>query len=767
MNGLSTGRAGLIWAGAFCAAFLFASPVFAGLEAVEATPYSVTLTWTAPGDDGSVGQAAQYDIRYSLAVITDANWGSATQVSGEPTPATAGTVQEFEVTGLTPNTTYYLAIKTADEVPNWSALSNVVSKATLPEEIPPGTVANLAAGTPTANSLRLTWTAPGDDGASGTATQYDIRYSTSTITTANWNSATQVTGEPAPLVAGTAQSFVVTGLNSNTTYYFALMTADEVPNWSALSNVASGVTSQESTPPSAIANLGAGSPTEHSIQLNWTAPGDDGNSGTAAQYDIRYSTATITAGNFNSATPVASPPAPLVAGTAQSHTVSGLISGTLYYFAIKTADEVPNWSTISNVASTSTSQDATAPSNVTNLIVVLPTTTSLRLVWTAPGDDGAVGQAAQYDIRYSTSPITMGNWSSATQVAAEPLPDPAGTPESLTVAGLVENQTYYFAVRTADERSNWSGLSNVPSGTTSPDSTPPSAINDLAAYTGEDDGEIDLAWTAPGDDRDLGTALMYDMRYALNPINNGNWDKAVRVTNPPVPRPSGSQHVFQLSSLVPGETYFIGVKAYDDAANSSTLSNLASCEAGFSFILANENIAEPSSPPPLAVLPTAQPVLTVKNADVSPDNQYRFELATDSSFLGLVAGGEVGQSDAATTSWRVDVPLQSGPTYFWRVMTNDDGYGDTWSFTVEPLTHAYPNPVLLSEVGGATFTDLPAGEELLLTSVSGSVIRRWTNLNGQDILWDGTNESGNRVASGTYLWYVPASSAKGKLIVIN
>ena len=287
-----------LWLATFILCMTLATGVQAKLELAAATANSITLTWTAPGDDGAVGQAAQYDIRYSLSNITEANWTSATQVSGEPTPSTAGATENFEVTGLSPSTTYYFAIKAADEVPNWSALSNVVIKSTSPEETPPAAVANLSTGSPTSTSLTLNWTAPGDDGSTGTASQYDIRYSTAVITSSNWASATQVSGEPTPLVAGSSQSMVISGLNPSTTYYFALITADEVPNWSTLSNVASGATLAESTAPSAIANLGAGNPTEHTIRLNWTAPGDDGMVGTASQYDIRYSTSTITAANI-------------------------------------------------------------------------------------------------------------------------------------------------------------------------------------------------------------------------------------------------------------------------------------------------------------------------------------------------------------------------------------------------------------------------------------------------------------------------------------
>jgi len=204
---------------------------------------SITLNWTAPGDDCNTGTAWKYDVRYSTSLITDANWNVAAQCVGEPAPQPVGNSETFTVHGLTPNTTYYFALKTADEVPHWSCLSNVASGTTLcPDPIPPAAVTNLSTSNPTLDSVTLNWIAPGDDGNIGTASVYDIRYSTSLITEANWNTAAQCVGEPAPKPAGSSETFTVHGLAPNTTYYFALKTADEVPNWSGLSNVASGAT---------------------------------------------------------------------------------------------------------------------------------------------------------------------------------------------------------------------------------------------------------------------------------------------------------------------------------------------------------------------------------------------------------------------------------------------------------------------------------------------------------------------------------------------
>jgi hypothetical protein len=113
--------------------FFISGSLFEDLEALQMTitPTSVTLYWTAPGDDDSTGIAYGYDIRYSTTPITDQNWSSATQATGEPTPGPAGNDEEFNVTNLIPNTAYYFAIKTEDESGNWSDLSNVESARTL------------------------------------------------------------------------------------------------------------------------------------------------------------------------------------------------------------------------------------------------------------------------------------------------------------------------------------------------------------------------------------------------------------------------------------------------------------------------------------------------------------------------------------------------------------------------------------------------------------------------------------------------------------
>ena len=247
--------------------------------------------------------------------------------------------------------------------------------------------------------------------------------------------------------------------------------------------------------------------TYNSVQVSWTAPGDDSLTGTASQYDLRYSTAAITATNFASATRWTGTPTPTAPGTRQTAVVSGLNSNTTYYFALKTADEVPNWSGISNVISRTTlaAPDTTRPAQISSLSITGSTETTASLRWTAVGDDSLTGNATSYDVRYSITPITAANWSSATQANGEPVPGAPGTVANLTVTGLTRQVTYYFAVKALDDAGNPSALSNVVNVTT-PDQTAPAAVRDLAV------GFTWLAWrtVSPEAERSSSAAVLPD-----------------------------------------------------------------------------------------------------------------------------------------------------------------------------------------------------------------------------------------------------------------
>lgn len=127
-----------------------------------------------------------------------------------------------------------------------------------PDVTPPAAVANLTISLVHDRNLMLGWTAPGDDGMTGSAAAYDLRWSTNPITAANFATALPVTIQPTMLPSGSAQTYIVLNLNPSTTYYFALKARDEANNWSGVSNVPTATTfSGDTLAPAAIQDFSA------------------------------------------------------------------------------------------------------------------------------------------------------------------------------------------------------------------------------------------------------------------------------------------------------------------------------------------------------------------------------------------------------------------------------------------------------------------------------------------------------------------------------
>ncbi len=127
------------------------------------------------------------------------------------------------------------------------------------DTVAPHWVGNLKAlRSGTTGGVDLTCSAPADFGPNNsgpfTCAAYQLRYSTSLILyddgDATWNAATAVTGLPKPQAPGSVESFTVSGLDANTTYYFAIKAVDDAmpANNSEVCNCAAGV-------PSAVGNL--------------------------------------------------------------------------------------------------------------------------------------------------------------------------------------------------------------------------------------------------------------------------------------------------------------------------------------------------------------------------------------------------------------------------------------------------------------------------------------------------------------------------------
>lgn len=106
------------------------------------------------------------------------------------------------------------------------------------DDTAPAQVSLATATSPTYPMIRLTWNAPGDDGLTGRASRYEIRYGTAPINNAASCAAAPHVAPypPTPLVAGTVQSVDVRAWQLDVDYYFCLFSYDEVGNrsdWTA------------------------------------------------------------------------------------------------------------------------------------------------------------------------------------------------------------------------------------------------------------------------------------------------------------------------------------------------------------------------------------------------------------------------------------------------------------------------------------------------------------------------------------------------------
>ena len=101
----------------------------------------------------------------------------------------------------------------------------------------------------------------------------------------------------------------------------------------------------------------------------------------------------------------------------------------------------------------------------------------------------------------------------------------------------------------------------------------PGSITDLNTTTGDTDGEINLTWTASGDDGDIGTAFKYNLRYSYESIDT--MEKFMNATYYPLnfkPDLNGTEQNITARALDPG-TYYFAMVVYDEVMHASNLSN--------------------------------------------------------------------------------------------------------------------------------------------------------------------------------------------------
>jgi len=194
-----------------------------------------------------------------------------------------------------------------------------------------------------------------------------------------------------------------------------------------------------------------------------------------------------------------------VSSSTLSYIDSTAITGTTFTYILRTFDNYvesvnSNESTAYSIDN-DPSSDNTMPSAISDLAVIRGKKGGeVELSWTAPGDDGDVGTAAYYAIKYSsfsTDFDLMDVFKSSRVCGGE-----AGFEESEKIDGLFGGVTYYFAIKTRDSNGNESAVSNIPSQWATFDSTAPAPPSNLQVEDtqGDHGGSLTLTWSLSPDD---------------------------------------------------------------------------------------------------------------------------------------------------------------------------------------------------------------------------------------------------------------------------
>ncbi|MCX6834086.1 MAG: leucine-rich repeat domain-containing protein [candidate division Zixibacteria bacterium] len=107
--------------------------------------------------------------------------------------------------------------------------------------------------------------------------------------------------------------------------------------------------------------------------------------------------------------------------------------------------------------------DKTPPDVINDLVVITSTSHTATLQWTAPHDyrdDGSNGMIDEYDLRVSYDSITPVNFAQAHRLDSVATPAPAGAAQQCVIDVLEPDSLYFFAVKSRDDKGNWSAISN-------------------------------------------------------------------------------------------------------------------------------------------------------------------------------------------------------------------------------------------------------------------------------------------------------------------
>lgn len=304
--------------------------------------------------------------------------------------------------------------------------------------------------TPGLSQASLSWSAPTSNGGAA-VTDYIVEQSTDEV---SWSTVSDG--------VSSSTSTTVTGLTNGTTYYFRV----SAKNSAGTSEPTSSVSSTMVVAPGAPTGVTLTGTSRTAATLSWTAPGNTGGAA-ISDYVIERSTDGTSWSTVNDGV-----------STAVTESVTGLTTGTTYYFRVSAKNSAGTGD------SASTNKEwLLVPAAPTALTITPDNDGSAELSWTAPADDGGA-TITDYVIEQSDDDDTWTEYS-----------DGVTSLTSATVRGLIQGSPYYFRVKAV----NSVGTGEASASKETDMVAPPGEPSNLTRSYGGDSGAkyVDLSWSAP------------------------------------------------------------------------------------------------------------------------------------------------------------------------------------------------------------------------------------------------------------------------------
>ncbi|HRY29866.1 MAG TPA: fibronectin type III domain-containing protein, partial [Elusimicrobiota bacterium] len=184
--------------------------------------------------------------------------------------------------------------------------------------------------------------------------------------------------------------------------------------------------------------------------------------------------------------------------------------------------------------------------------------TSFTFSWSGGGNPGVTPYFVDVSTRADYSPI---GYSSET------------TSASLSLTGLAGETTYYARVWARNGEGVYTSTVSL---STATQGVAPGVVSTLTTAQIPGHG-VHLAWSAPGDDDDAGTAAYYSLRYSSTVIitDEATWlNASVATAAPlsvtlPVPSSAGTPQQMDITNLLVDSTYYWSLRAVDELGQMS------------------------------------------------------------------------------------------------------------------------------------------------------------------------------------------------------